>query len=427
VNEITIEPRGPLRGALCVPGDKSIGHRALLINALTNGKARVRGAKLAGDLVATMNGLRALGVEISVGQDEITVKPPKSGFSEPPRSIDCQNSGTTMRVMTGILASQPFHSVLTGDESLLRRPMMRVVHPLREMGATIDGRANAHRAPLAIRGGVLGFCRHDLKIASAQVKTAILLAGLENGVALREPRPSRDHTERMLHAMGAGLRRAKGWLILTPSMDRLRPLDVEVPGDISQAAFAMVAASLVRGSEVIFRRIGCNESRCGIVAALKSMGADIEVDPHRHTGIEPIADIVVRQAPLHGARIDGDLTLRCLDELPVLAVAAAFAEGDTVIADAGELRAKESDRIERTISGLRALGVEVESRQDGMVISGGRPRGPARVDAANDHRIAMSFAIAGMAAQGGVTIVGADAIESSYPDFFETMEALIDG
>ncbi len=420
-----VKPTKPLRGELRVPGDKSVSHRSLILNALASGPARVRGLLDGEDVQATASAVRALGVGVEAAEGEVVVTPPPDGLQEPEDVIDCGNSGTSIRLLSGLLAARPYHAVLTGDASLRGRPMRRVVDPLRAMGARIDGRAGASRPPLAIRGGGLEMVHHDLKVSSAQVKSCLLLAGMGCGVAVREPRPSRDHTERMLEAMGASLRRTdEGWMVLLPQ-ERLEPIDVEVPGDLSAAAFWLVAGAIVPGSEVFLRGVGVNPTRAGVVDALLSMGADLHLFPVPSEGPEPRADLLVRAGGLVGTRIDGELALRCLDELPVLAVAAAFAEGETVIADAGELRVKESDRIARVVAGLRALGAEVEERPDGMVIAGGGLEGGGAVDGTGDHRIAMAFSVAGLVAPQGATIRGAESVASSYPRFRQDLERLL--
>lgn len=411
---------GPLRGRIQVPGDKSVSHRALLLNALANGPARIEGLLHSEDVEATLGAVRALGVVVEKGAQTV-VRPPAQ-LTEPRDVLDCGNSGTSMRLLCGVLSGLPLHAVLTGDASLRQRPMARVAAPLRRMGARIDGRDGGRLAPLSVRGGDLAPTDHVLDLSSAQVKSALLLAGLRCGVRVREPGPSRDHTERMLARMGADIRKDdEGFWALRPS--ELAPVDVTVPGDPSAAAFLLVAATLVEGSDVVIEALGVNPTRTGVIDALRLMGADIEVTPRDWPGAEPVADVRVRSAALRGVRIDGDLALRSLDELPVLSVAAAFAEGETVIADAAELRVKESDRIARMAGGLRGLGFDVEERPDGMVIEGGRPRWPTTVDATGDHRIAMSFAVAS-AAGADVGILGSDAVRSSWPSFFDDLESL---
>jgi 3-phosphoshikimate 1-carboxyvinyltransferase len=415
--------RGPLRGTIGVPGDKSVSHRALLFNLLADRPARVRGLLQSEDVEATAAAVRQLGATIEGDPSDLVVTPP-ARLIEPADVVDCGNSGTSIRLLTGLLAAEPLFAVLTGDASLRSRPMKRVAEPLRAMGARIDGRDHGARAPVAVRGGDLRPFDADLTVASAQVKSAILLAGRKVGGRVREPSKSRDHSERMLRGMGAQLREdADGWLHLAP-IDRLSALDVQVPGDVSASAFFLVAASIVAGSEVRIRGVGVNPTRTGVLDALRAMGADVEVHPVDADGAEPIADLVVRHAPLTGARIDGDVALRALDELPVLAVAAAFADGETVIADAEELRVKESDRIARMVAGLVACGVDAEERKDGMVIRGGRVPGGGRVNAFGDHRIAMSFSVLGLAADAEVTIDGAGSVRSSFPAFRAHLDAL---
>lgn len=423
MSSLELSPRGPLRGEVDVPGDKSVSHRSLMFNALAHGAARVRGLLRGEDVMSTLGAVRALGVQVDDDGVELVVRG-TGALAEPTEVIDCGNSGTTMRLLTGILAAEDMFVVLTGDHSLRGRPMGRVADPLRRMGARIDGREGGRKAPLAIRGGGLTVSPQDLAIASAQVKSALLLAGRRQGISVREPATSRDHTERMLAGMGASLTTdAEGWLHLAPTA-RLEAMDVEVPRDLSSAAFWLVAGAVVPGSEIRLPRVGVNPTRAGVLDALLSMGADLSVEPVQADGSEPIADLIIRQGGLHGAVIDGELALRCLDELPVLAVAAAFAEGETIIADAEELRVKESDRIARVVAGLRALHVEVEERPDGMVIQGGAPRGVARIDARGDHRIAMAFAVAAAAAPGGVSIEGAESIATSYPSFLDDLARL---
>ena len=435
MDDVVVNPRGALRGSVRLPGDKSISHRALLLNTLASGPAHITGLLDSADVRATAAACRALGADIEVGLSGVTVRPPER-LVEPADVVDCGNSGTSMRLLAGVVAAEPMHVVLTGDASLSRRPMGRIAHPLRALGAHIDGRDGGRLAPLSIRGPVQHALELDLPVASAQVKTAVLLAARRVGVTVGEPLQqgvgSRDHTERMLRRMGASLEGEGGRLRLEP-VERLDPVDVDVPADLSSAAFFLVAASLVPGSEVLLHGVGVNPTRTGVLDALQAMGADIAVRPHPSPGehAEPIADLVVRSSVLRGARIDGALALRCLDELPVLAVAAAFAEGETVIADAAELRVKESDRIARTAAGLRALGADVEERPDGLLLGGGLTAGQmdadgiagARIDCTGDHRIAMAFAVAGLL-RGPVHLAGAD-VSTSYPQFFADLEGLL--
>ncbi len=417
-----VGPTGPLRGELVVPGDKSVSHRAFLLSALADGPSRVRGVLRSADVDATRRAVEAMGVSVEAEGQAWVVRPPPV-LREPADVLDCGNAGTAIRLLAGVVAAEPWWSVLTGDESLRGRPMGRVVRPLRAMGAVIDGRSGGDRAPIAVRGGALRPTDHVLDIASAQVKSACLLAGRRVGVSVTEPARSRDHTERMLRAMGADVRVAAGTVHLGPT-ERLSPVDVDVPGDPSSAAFWAVAGSIVEGSEIVLRGVGVNPTRTGAFDALRHMGADVTILPRTWPGAEPVADVVVKTASLRGIRIDGELALRALDELPVLAVAAAFAEGETVIADAAELRVKESDRVARVVAGLRALGVEAEERPDGMRIVGGAPRGPATIDARGDHRIAMAFAVAAAAGHGELTLLDAAQVETSYPTFFADREAL---
>jgi 3-phosphoshikimate 1-carboxyvinyltransferase len=404
-----------------VPGDKSISHRSLMLGALAEGPSRVLGLLRADDVMATWAALTACGVELREDGDAVWVG--GGGLREPSHVLDCGNSGTSIRLLCGMLAAVPGLSVLTGDASLSRRPMGRVIAPLRAMGATIDARASGRLPPVVIRGGPLHAAEHRLEVASAQVKSAVLLAGLGCGARVIEPRRSRDHTERMLRAMGAQLEvEPDGALSLAPSA--LRGITIDVPGDLSSAAFLLVAASIVDGSDLTLTGTGVNPTRSGVLDVLAMMGADIERADEEGDGVEPRATLRVRSAALRGARIDGELALRAIDELPVLAIAAAFAQGETVIADASELRVKESDRVASVAAGLRAMGASVEERPDGMVIAGGGLRGGGVVDAGHDHRLAMAFTVAGLAAPAGVEVLGEASVRTSWPTFFETLDRL---
>ena len=414
-----------------MPGDKSISHRALMLGSLAEGETIVRGLLLGEDPRSTAHCFKEMGAEISpLNSDRVTIKGIGLGnLKEPANVLDAGNSGTTLRLMLGILASHTDRFfAITGDESLRSRPMMRVVEPLRRMGASIWGRENGARAPLAVWGQKLHPIHYVSPVASAQVKSAILLAGLlTNGETIvTEPEQSRDHSERMLGAFGAKVvvDRDRRTVSITGG-NRLQGQEVIVPGDISSAAFWLVAGSIVPNSEIVIENVGINPTRTGILEILEAMGADITPENRREVTGEPVADIRVRSAPLKGCEIGGGIIPRLIDELPILAVAAACAEGRTVIRDAAELRVKESDRIAAMAEGLRALGVEVIEHPDGMEIFGGRPLTGAIVDSYNDHRIAMSLAIAGLVAQKRPTqIQRAGCVTISYPSFIPTLKLL---
>lgn len=411
-----IGPSGALRGRIRVPGDKSISHRSLLFNALATGEARVSGLLRAGDVMSTWACLSALGVEIEDSGDVVKIKGCAGRLQEPNVLLDCGNSGTSFRLLCGLLAGQPFFSVLTGDKHLKKRPMRRITGPLSAMGARFWGPEDASRPPLGLQGGALVAGDYVSPIASAQVKTAMLLAAIQAKGCLRfdEPHRSRDHSERMLRAMGVEIQESQGTLLVA-GQQSLTAQDVVVPGDISSAAFFMVGACIIPGSDLILEGVGLNPTRSGIVDALLAMGANLEILQLREVSGEKIADIRIRYSALKGTRIHGSIIPRLVDELPVLAVAAACAEGETVFEDAGELRVKESDRIAATAAGLLANGIEVEETADGMRIQGGRLQG-GRVDASGDHRIAMAFAIAALAG-GDSYIDDVDNVVTSFPSF----------
>ena len=425
----TVRPASRLRGTIAVPGDKSISHRAAILNALAEGDAVIRNFLPGEDCLSTLGVLEALGVSTELeGEGADTTLNVHGvglrGLREPHDVLDCGNSGTTMRLMAGVLSGQPFGSVLTGDDSLRSRPMARVVEPLREMGATIDGREGGRFAPLSIRGGGLRGITYRTPMASAQVKSAVLLAGLfaEGDTTVIEPEATRDHTERMLDAMGVRLQREGSVVRINPA-DGLAPLPMRVPNDISAAAFWIVAAVTHPDAELRLTGVGLNPTRTGILDALREMGADLSVEEERVVGGEPVGDIVARSSRLQAASFSGEIVLRMIDEIPALAVAAAHAEGTTTIADARELRVKESDRIATVASELRALGVRVEERDDGMTIDGGGIDGGG-TRSHGDHRLAMAMAVAGLNARGDVRIDGAEAVSVSYPEFWSHLEGL---
>jgi len=420
-----------IRATVVPPGDKSISHRAAILNAIAGGEARVENFQRSADCLATVRCLKLLGCEMA-WENEATLRVGGCGLRglhEPPAVLDCANSGTSMRLLSGLLAAQPFFSVLTGDASLRSRPMGRVIEPLRSMGAEISGRENDTRAPLAIRGGGLQGIRYRLPVASAQVKSALLLAGLyaEGETLLEEPAASRDHTERMLAAMGAAVESGEGMVRIRRQRGELQPLAMRVPGDISAAAYWLALGVLHPDAEVRVSAVGVNPTRSGVLDALKAMGADVSIEEERMWGPEPVADVTVRSSRLRGTVIGGEMVPRAIDELPLLALAACFAKGETVIRDAAELRTKESDRIRTTATELRRLGAEVEERPDGWRIEGPQPLNGAAVSSHGDHRLAMMLAVAGAVAEGETVIRKAEAVAVSYLWFWRDIEAVIGG
>ena len=427
VDSIIVEPGGPLRGELRVPGDKSISHRALICNALAEGEARISGLLDSADCRSTMACLRQWGVDFEEQGDAIVVRSPgQDAFHQARGMLDCGNSGTSIRLLSGVAASLPFRSEFDGDASLRQRPMRRVLDPLAEMGASVS---EATTAPYWVDGstGALRGFNGEIAVASAQVKSCVVFAALRADQSSRivEPGPSRDHTERMLAAMGADIEIDGSTIRVRPGA-ALRSRDLEVPADISAAAYWMIAAALMPGSEITLPAVGVNPRRSGVIDVLKAMGASVELRNRREVSGEPVADITVRGSKLYATRIDGDAIVTAVDELPTLAVAAAFAEGVTEIRDAAELRVKESDRIATTSAMLTAMGVEVEVWSDGMRIVGGQPRGAA-VDSHGDHRLAMSAAVAALAVDaesGPTTIQRASAVDISYPSFWRDLDRL---
>lgn len=413
-----------------MPGDKSISHRALMLGALAEGETIIQGLLLGEDPRSTAECFRAMGAQISpLNETEVRVQGLGLGqLQEPLDVLNAGNSGTTLRLMLGILASHPdrFFTV-TGDDSLRSRPMSRVVNPLRLMGANIWGRCGSTLAPLAIQGTALKPIHYQSPIASAQVKSCVLLAGLmaEGATTVTEPARSRDHSERMLAAFGANIQvdeDTHSSTVIGPA--KLQGQTVVVPGDISSAAFWLVAAAIVPDSELVIENVGVNPTRTGILEALAQMEADITLENQREVAGEPVADLRVRYSPLKPCHIAGNLVPRLIDEIPIIAVAAAFAEGTTVIEDAAELRVKESDRLAVMAKQLTAMGAKVEERHDGLEITGKTPLSGAELDSYTDHRIAMSLAIAALAASGSTTIVRAEAASISYPDFVATLEGI---
>ncbi|HEV8573758.1 MAG TPA: 3-phosphoshikimate 1-carboxyvinyltransferase, partial [Dehalococcoidia bacterium] len=396
----TVRSAQRVRGTIEVSANKSISHRGAIFNAIAEGEALVENFQRGADCLATLRCLRQLGASWRWREESglIVTGGGLRGFREPQNVLDCRNSGTTMRLLAGLLAAQPFLSILTGDASLRSRPMERIAAPLREMGADISGRDGGRLAPLVIRGSALRGINYRMPVASAQVKSALLLAGLyaEGETVIEEPGPTRDHTERMLSAMGADVVFGESPVIrIRPSTSELSALSLRVPGDISSAAPLIVLVAVHSDAEVRISGVGVNQTRTGILDALKMMGADVQLHEERMWGPEPVADIVVRSSRLHGTTIDGDLVPRAIDELPLLALAACFAEGETVIRDAEELRAKESNRIRTTVDGLRAMGANLEETQDGLRVCGPQKLRGAMVSSYGDHRLAMMLGVAG--------------------------------
>lgn len=424
--DVIIARSKALRGEIQVSADKSISHRALIFAALAHGESTVRNFLQARDTFSTCSCLRQLGVDIRSEKEGLIVAGKGwEALQEPDDVLNCGNSGTTMRLLAGLLAGRPFLSILNGDASLRQRPMKRVIDPLSRMGAAMSARQNS-LAPLVVQGGPLLGTEYHLPVASAQLKSALLLAGLQaqGSTVLREPNPSRDHSERMLSAMGADIRVKRQIIALRPG-NPLQPQQFVVPGDISSAAFFIVAATIVPGSELMIRNVGINPTRAGVIEVLSAMGASIQMENVRVLGGEPVADLLVRSSALHGAVIQGGMIPRLLDEIPVLAVAMAVAEGDSRIEDAGELRVKESDRIAAICSQLNKMGASLEELPYGLVITGkpGLLKGTA-VHSFGDHRIAMSLAVAALLAGGETVISGAEIVDISFPRFWSLLQDL---
>ena len=414
------QPGGCLSGNLRVPGDKSISHRSIMLSSIADGTSQIDGFLCGEDSLNTMRAFRQMGVDIQQdGEQVIVTGVGKNGLLPPDRVIDLGNSGTAMRLMLGLLSAQRFHSTLVGDESLSARPMSRVIDPLALMGAQIHSESGG-RAPLRVEGGqTLGAIDYTMPVASAQVKSCILLAGLyADGVTrIKEPAPTRDHSERMLRSFGVDISVTDNEISM-PGGQSLRACDIDVPADISSAAFFMVAASIAPDSEILLPHVGINPTRTGVIDILQLMGADIQIDNRREVGGEPVADITIRHAPLRGINIPAELVPLAIDEFPVLFIAAACADGKTRLHGAGELRVKESDRIQTMADGLSILGVNVQTREDGIEIDGGGIGG-GTVDSHGDHRIAMAFSVAALRARNEICIDNCSNVNTSFPGFVE--------
>ncbi|MBU5636793.1 3-phosphoshikimate 1-carboxyvinyltransferase [Geomonas sp. Red69] len=423
----TVQPAKGVRGEIRVPGDKSISHRSIMFGSIANGVTKVSGFLRGEDALATLEAFRAMGVQIDDDGETVTiVGKGLHGLEEPTDVLDCGNSGTSMRLLTGLLAGQSFFSVLSGDKYLRARPMKRVVGPLSKMGARIGGRAGGEKAPLAIQGAQLKGIEYDSPVSSAQVKSAIMLAGLyaDGETVVREPHLSRDHSERMLRAFGANVETFPGGVKVRGGAE-LTGRDIVVPGDISSAAFFMVAALIVPGAELVIRGVGVNPTRTGIIDILKGMGGDLELLNERDETGEPVADIRVRYSQLKAMEISGEVVPRAIDEFPAICVAASLAQGTTVVRGASELRVKETDRIAAMADNLKRAGVSVVETPDGMEITGVPALRACAADSFGDHRIAMSMMVAGLVAQGETTISDVDCIATSFPGFRELLEGVV--
>jgi 3-phosphoshikimate 1-carboxyvinyltransferase len=427
VSSLRVEPAAGLRGDLAVPGDKSVSHRALLLAGIAEGDSELRGFGRSADTLSTAAAIATLGADVDDRGDVLRVRGAGLRGLEPPGApIDCGNAGTLMRLLPGILAGHAGTFELVGDESLSRRPLERVAEPLRGMGARIET-TDGH-APLTVEGGPLQPIRYELPVASAQVKSCVLLAGLyagEGPTAVVEPAPSRDHTERMLQAVGARVERRPLEAAVWP-VERLRPLDIDIPGDFSSAAPFVAAATLLPGSEVRLHGIGVNPTRTGFLQVLERMGARISIYGRRIAGGEPVADLEVGAAELTATEVTPEEVPQLIDELPLFALCAALAHGESVVRGAQELRVKESDRIESVTNALRAVGIRIRSTYDGFRVRGlpSRPQGGGTVLSGGDHRIAMLGALLGLVSREGVDVEGAECVSVSFPGFFDVLESL---
>ncbi len=451
MKQIEIHKSKSLKGELTPPPDKSITHRAIMFASIAEGKSIVRNPLMAEDPISTMNAMRALGVEITEVPQESEVKKDKllnssafslqpsalvvhgkglHGLKEPFDVINCGNSGTTARLLSGILAGNPFFSVLTGDDSLKQRPMARIINPLKEMGAKISARQDDKYLPMAIKGGVLKGITYNMPVASAQVKSCLILAGLyaEGITFIHEPQKSRDHTERMLKSMGAKIEieglQIKVWGLQPPALS-LKPVDITVPSDFSSAAFFIAGALIVPGSEIIIRNVCVNPTRTGLLHVINEMGGNVRLENVHDVSGEPVADIYCKTAPsLKAVKVGKDLIPSLIDEFPVLCVLATQADGVTEIRGAEELRVKETDRIKAMATELRKMGVELEEYTDGIAINGKVTLRGTTVESYNDHRIAMALAIAGVIAEGETLINNPECVGISFPGFFTVLNRL---
>ncbi|MGD9579774.1 MAG: 3-phosphoshikimate 1-carboxyvinyltransferase [Vampirovibrionia bacterium] len=423
-----IPATSPLTGTIEIPSDKSLSHRSVILGSICNGKLHVKNFSLGADCKSTVGILKNLGIEIEYLTDSTLLVHGRGlkGFKEPKDILDAGNSGTTIRIMLGILSGQSFYSVLTGDDCLKKRPMGRVIKPLSSMGSQILARENNTVAPITICGGNLNSIEYKMPIASAQVKSSILLAGLyANGTTIvTEPAKSRDHTERLLKYLGADIT-VDGLSVSVTGQKELEPKEIKIPGDISSASFFIVAATIVEGSSLTLTNVGINPTRTGLLSVLQNMGADITIENEREVCGEPVGDIVVNYSNLKAIEISGEIIPTLIDEVPIIAVAASVAEGTTIIKDAQDLRNKESDRLKAITSELKKMGVDIEETPDGLIINGSKKiEGGCTCESHFDHRIAMAITIASLAAKNPVTINNADWIKISFPEFSTILNKL---
>jgi len=424
-----IEKTNFLKGEITPPPDKSISHRAVIFASLAKGESRIKNFLWAKDPISSLNAMKSLGVKIEVNDiKEIIVQGEGlQSLKEPEDVIDCGNSGTTIRLLSGILAGQPFLSILSGDESLRQRPMKRIIEPLRQMGVEICSRAENRFPPIVIRGGNLKGISYEMPIASAQVKSAILLAGLlaKGDTTVKEPHKSRDHTEKMLKSMGVELYITNNTIKISQPSQELKAFDIAIPNDFSSAAFFIGGACLVPDSEVIIKNVCLNETRTGFLEVLRSMGAKIEIFNLKEQAGEPVGDILVKKSSgLKGVTVQGEIIPRLIDEFPILCIIATQAEGLTVIRDAKDLRAKESDRIKAMVTELSKMEVPIKELEDGVEIKGPCKLKGTEVYSYKDHRIAMALSIAGLISEGKTTIIDADCVDISFPEFYDLLEIL---
>lgn len=419
---VTIKPKRNIKKTLSVPGDKSISHRAVMFGAIAEGTTEIEGFLMGDDCLSTIKCFRQLGIDIEVNENKVIVHGKGLyGLSKPDTILDVGNSGTTLRLITGLLAAQSFSCEITGDKSIQKRPMDRVITPLSQMGANIEGKF----CPIKINGSKLKAIEYTLPVASAQVKSAILLASLyvDSQTCIIEPAPTRDHTEIMLNYLGANIKK-DGNKIISNKVNQLYAKNIVVPADISSAAYFIVMGLIVPDSEILITNVGCNFTRTGIIDVLKDMKADISVLNERNVCGEVVADILVRTSELKSTTIGGSIIPRLIDEIPIIAVAACFAQGKTVIKDASELKVKESNRIKTIATELNKMGANIVETDDGMIIEGSRSLKGTTVESYNDHRVAMSLAVAALVADGNTTINNADCTDISFPDFFKYIENL---